>query len=64
MIFVSFNILLLQILIQQAISDMKETQLDKMAQDCGVSVDEIDNIVKPIIEACTKDAISVSVYLG
>ncbi|XP_064626296.1 calcium homeostasis endoplasmic reticulum protein-like isoform X2 [Lineus longissimus] len=47
-----------QVQIDEAILKAKEDQLQKLLKECDVPMEELDTIVQPIIESCTKDAIS------
>lgn len=47
-----------QIQIEEAIAKARDSDLKKDATDCGIDFSEFDNVLQPIIETCTKDAIS------
>ena len=47
-------------MIDENISMAKREQLVALCSGCDISIEELDNIVQPIIESCTKEAISVS----
>ncbi len=47
-----------QLQIDETISKAQESDLKKDATDCGIDFNEFDNILQPIIDTCTKDAIS------
>ena len=46
-------------MIKEAINAAKKEQLSALSAQCSLSLEELDKIVEPIIESCTKDAISV-----
>ena len=37
----------------------KEDKLKKLSEECELPLEELDKVMNPIIESCTKDAISV-----
>ncbi|KAL4236438.1 hypothetical protein ACF0H5_004823 [Mactra antiquata] len=43
--------------IEDAIYGNKAEQLKQLSDECGISLDDLDKTVQPIIESCTKDAI-------
>ncbi|XP_060593424.1 calcium homeostasis endoplasmic reticulum protein-like [Ruditapes philippinarum] len=43
--------------IEDAIWGNKAEQLQKLSEECEISLDDLDKTVQPIIESCTKDAI-------
>lgn len=47
-----------RIQIEEAITKLIDNDLKKEAVDCGIDFNEFDNVLQPIIETCTKDAIS------
>lgn len=47
-----------EIQIQESIAKAQESDLRKDATDCGIDFSEFDNVLQPIIDTCTKDAIS------
>lgn len=47
-----------QIQIEETIAKAQENDLKKDAVDCGIDFGEFDNVLQPIIDTCTKDAIS------
>lgn len=47
-------------MIDEAIVNAKRDYLLMLSKDCEISLEEIDKIVLPIIDTCTKEAISVS----
>lgn len=47
-----------QIQIEDSIAKAQESDLKKDATDCGIDFNEFDNVLQPIINTCTKDAIS------
>lgn len=49
----------LQSQIEDAIWGNKAEQLKQLSDECGISLDDLDKTVQPIIESCTKDAIQV-----
>ena len=50
-------------MIDENISMAKREQLVALCSGCDISIEELDNIVQPIIESCTKEAISVSLFI-
>jgi len=46
-------------MIDDAISAAKREQLVALSSDCQLPLDELDAAVRPIIDSCTKEAISV-----
>lgn len=51
-----------QIQIDDTIEKIKVQRLIQMCDECGISLSELDSVVQPIIDSCTKEAISVSVW--
>lgn len=47
-----------QLQIDETIAKAEENALKKEGMDCGIDFDEFDNVLQPIVETCTKDAIS------
>ena len=47
-----------QIQIDDTIAKAQENDLKNDAIDCGIDFGEFDNVLQPIIDTCTKDAIS------
>jgi len=47
-------------MIDDAISAAKREQLIALSAECQVPLEELDATVQPIIDSCTKEAISVS----
>lgn len=52
---------ILQSQIEDAIYGNKAEQLKQLSDECGISLDDLDKTVQPIIESCTKDAILVKI---
>ena len=52
--------LLLKIQIDEAIIKAEEEEINQLAKELELDLDELASVVQPIIESCTKDAISVS----
>jgi len=50
-------------MIDDAIYATKHEQLLALSNECQLSLDELDNTVQPIIDSCTKEAISVSIFV-
>lgn len=48
-----------QIQIEEAIVKSRNEQLEKLAAECDVNMEDLDGTVQPIIDSCTKDAILV-----
>jgi len=46
-------------MIDDAVHAAKREQLLALSSECQLSLDELDSAVQPIIESCTKEAISV-----
>jgi hypothetical protein len=46
-------------MIDENICMAKREQLQALSSECNLSLEDLDDIVQPIIEACTKEAISV-----
>ena len=44
--------------IEETIAKMEDDDLKKSATDCGIDFSEFDGVLQPIIDTCTKDAIS------
>ncbi len=42
----------------EAVARAKESHLNLLAQRAGIDLEEMDTVIQPIIEACTKDSIS------
>lgn len=47
-----------QIQIEDTIAKSEDDELKKQATECGVDCTEFDSVLQPIIDTCTKDAIS------
>ena len=47
-----------RILIEDSIAKAENDDLKKLATDCGIDFNEFDGVLQPIIDTCTKDAIS------
>ena len=47
-----------QIQIDDSIMKAEDDDLKTLATDCGIDFQEFDNVLQPIIDTCTKDAIS------
>jgi calcium homeostasis ER protein len=54
-------IYIVQSQIEDAIWGNKAEQLQKLSEECEISLDDLDKTVQPIIESCTKDAIQVGI---
>ena len=50
--------IILQLQIEAAVQRAVEEGLKVMAQDCSINLEELSGVLQPIIESCTKDAIS------
>jgi len=50
-------------MIDDAISAAKREQLVALSSECQLPLDELDVAVRPIIDSCTKEAISVCTFL-
>ena len=50
----------IKIQIDEAIIKAEEEEINKLAKELELDLDELASVVQPIIESCTKDAISVS----
>lgn len=48
-----------QIQIEEAIVKSRNEQLEKLAAECDVNMEDLNGTVQPIIDSCTKDAILV-----
>lgn len=46
-------------MIDENISMAKKEQLIALSTECNLSLTDLDSVVEPIIESCTKEAISV-----
>lgn len=44
--------------VEQTVAKCELADLQKQAEGCGISIQEIHSILQPIIESCTKDSIS------
>lgn len=44
--------------VEQAVAKCESADLQKEAEECGIALQEIYNILQPIIDSCTKDSIS------
>jgi len=60
-----FILLLLQVLMQQqqgqiedALRKAQQDALQQAADEAGISFTELDSVLQPIIDSCTKDSIS------
>ena len=51
----------LQVQIDATIEKVREEDFQSMLADCNISLEEMEGVVQPIIESCTKDAISVCI---
>lgn len=49
-------------MIDEAIVTAKKEHLSSLSEECDIPLEELDKIVLPIIDSCTKDAISVSFF--
>ncbi|XP_064604501.1 calcium homeostasis endoplasmic reticulum protein-like [Liolophura sinensis] len=47
-----------QIQIEDAILKARDERLQALSENSGISIDDLNKVVQPIIESCTKDAIS------
>lgn len=47
-------------MIDEAIVNAKREYLLMLSKDCEIPLEEIEKIILPIIDSCTKEAISVS----
>ncbi len=56
-----FVVVLFQVKIDEAIIKAEGEEINKAAQELELDLEELASVVQPIIETCTKDAISVSV---
>jgi len=52
-----------QTMIDDAISAAKREQLVALSHECLLSMEDLDSTVQPIIDSCTKEAISVCTFL-
>jgi len=52
-----------QTMIDDAISAAKREQLVALSNECQLSMADLDGTVQPIIDSCTKEAISVRTFL-
>jgi len=50
-------------MIDDAICAAKREQLVALSTECQLSLEELDGTVQPIIDSCTKEAISVRIIL-
>ncbi len=48
-----------QIQIDEGIANALQEQYERLGEECGMEESDVDSIVQPIIDSCTKDAISV-----
>lgn len=55
------SLFLFQLQIDDAIEKLKQQRLLQLCEESGVSLAELDSVVQPIIESCTKEAISVCI---
>lgn len=46
-------------MIDEAIVNAKKEHIASLSQECEIPLEELNKIVLPIIDSCTKDAISV-----
>lgn len=44
--------------VEQLVAKCELADLEKKAEDCGITISEIHGILQPIIDSCTKDSIS------
>ena len=44
--------------VQDAVAKARESQLEEQSRSCNVKLSELENLLLPIIETCTKDSIS------
>lgn len=44
--------------IEEAIKQAEEQKLNQLAMDCGIDFREVDLLLQPIVDSCTKDSIS------
>ena len=44
--------------VQDAVAKARESQLEEQSRSCNVKLSELENLLQPIIETCTKDSIS------
>jgi len=51
----------IQTMIDEAIHAAKHEQLVMLSSECHLSLEELDSTVQPIIDSCTKEAISVRI---
>ena len=52
-----------QTMIDDAVCAAKREQLVALSNECQLSLEELDGAVQPIIDCCTKEAISVCIVL-
>ena len=52
--------LLYQVQVEEAVLRHREDRFSQLLSECEVQTEELDKVVQPIIDSCTKDAISVS----
>lgn len=45
-----------------AVAHAVEQQMQKLLEETQLDMNEFDNLLQPIIDTCTKDAISVSAW--
>ena len=48
-------------MIDDQVKEAREKSMDTLCEECNIKLDELDEVVHPIIDACTKDAISVCI---
>ena len=46
--------------VDETMAKMKDDKILMYSEECGIPVEDMEGITQPIIESCTKDAISVS----
>lgn len=44
--------------VEVTVSKLEHENLQKMADDCGLDLEGLNQILQPIIDSCTKDSIS------
>lgn len=47
-----------------AVAHAVEQQMQKLLEETQLDMSEFDNLLQPIIDTCTKDAISVRLSMG
>lgn len=52
-----------QTMIDDAIFAAKHEQLVALSSECQLQLEDLDGAVQPIIDSCTKEAISVLIFL-